>query len=219
MKKTYTLGECDYNGNGRKINLCEFEFELRECGKGLCFTMAAAVWNGRHTDHIMGGQCCDRVLEYFPEDKQAARMVEIWSKYHLNDMHPECEHQRELGWRETAATSVDYSEYWLADAYMKRQTAIKDSALARLVKIGSVTLDPDAQLVLSLPFSTRNPGKYSPDMYKLHKAETKTLGWLKETEHESGLLCKPCPVCGYEYGSAWKYMPIPADIIEEIKSW
>lgn len=106
MKKTYTLGKCDYNGNGRKINLCEFEFELRECDKGPVFSMSAAVWNGRHTDHIMGGQCCDRVLEYFPNDKKAARMVEIWRQYHLNDMHPECEQQRELGWRETATEAI-----------------------------------------------------------------------------------------------------------------
>lgn len=29
----------------------------------------------------------------------------------------------------------------------------------------------------------------------------------------------PCPVCGYRFGSAWQYVPIPEEIITEIRSW
>ena len=157
MKKTYKLGKCDGYGNGRKINLCEFVFELKDTAKGPVFTMSANVWNHIHSDIIMGGQCCDEILKYFRHDKKAARMVEIWRQYHLNDMHPECEHQRELGWREMAVEAITV------------------------------------------------------------EGAKKTKGWTYEKD--GGILCKPCPVCGYKYGSAWQYMPIPADIIEEIKSW
>lgn len=30
----------------------------------------------------------------------------------------------------------------------------------------------------------------------------KALGWLRENEHPDGILCKPCPVCGYKYGTS-----------------
>lgn len=45
--------------------------------------------------------------------------------------------------------------------------------------------------------------------------------WEREEEHPRGLLCKPCPVCGYKYGSAWLFEEIEeADLrrIEEIIS-
>ena len=48
---------------------------------------------------------------------------------------------------------------------------------------------------------------------------TATAGWINFTKHPDGLLMKPCEVCGYEYGSAWLYSPIPDEIIAEIKSW
>lgn len=43
--------------------------------------------------------------------------------------------------------------------------------------------------------------------------EVKTLGWLRPEEHPDGLLCRPCPVCGYKYGSAWKKEEVPQDVI------
>lgn len=43
----------------------------------------------------------------------------------------------------------------------------------------------------------------------LGKTTQKRLGWLTEKEHPEGLLGRACPVCGYKYGTAWKYFPIP----------
>ena len=43
--------------------------------------------------------------------------------------------------------------------------------------------------------------------------------WVDQEEHKDGLLCKPCPTCGYKYGSAWLKEELPQDVIEEIKSW
>lgn len=37
--------------------------------------------------------------------------------------------------------------------------------------------------------------------------------------HEKGLLTKPCPICGYKYGTAWLKREIPAEIINEINLW
>ncbi len=35
------------------------------------------------------------------------------------------------------------------------------------------------------------------------------LGWVRPDEHPAGLLTKPCPTCGYRYGTAWKYEEVP----------
>lgn len=43
--------------------------------------------------------------------------------------------------------------------------------------------------------------------------------WVYRHEHPKGLLCEPCPVCGYKYGTAWLLEEIPADVIAEIESW
>jgi len=41
--------------------------------------------------------------------------------------------------------------------------------------------------------------------------------WVREDEHPKGVLSKPCPVCGYKYGSAWLHRPIPKDDLERIE--
>lgn len=42
------------------------------------------------------------------------------------------------------------------------------------------------------------------------------LTWVTPKEHPEGLLTKPCPVCGYRYGSEWLYENIPTDVLSEI---
>lgn len=41
------------------------------------------------------------------------------------------------------------------------------------------------------------------------------LGWVRPDEHPDGLLTKPCPVCGYKYGSAW----LTEDLPESVREW
>ena len=35
---------------------------------------------------------------------------------------------------------------------------------------------------------------------------------------EGGILSKPCTVCGYKYGSAWRREDVPADVLEFLRS-
>lgn len=37
--------------------------------------------------------------------------------------------------------------------------------------------------------------------------------WVYEKEHPKGFLCKPCPICGYEYGSKWLTREVPAQVL------
>ena len=38
------------------------------------------------------------------------------------------------------------------------------------------------------------------------------LAWVTPAEHPEGLLTRPCPECGYPYGSAWLSEPLPAEV-------
>ena len=58
----------------------------------------------------------------------------------------------------------------------------------------------------------------SANAWSPNTTSTELLGWLRPSEHPDGLLCKPCPVCGYEYGTAWKTDPIPQDVIDFLES-
>lgn len=95
----------------------------------------------------VGGDCigCGQIVEHIDEEyiinlrlsphwtlDMLHKFLTIWRKYHLNDMRPDCEHQRALGWK------------------------------------------------------------------------VEQLG-------------KPCPICGYKYGSRWNYLPIPKEIIGFLK--
>lgn len=42
----------------------------------------------------------------------------------------------------------------------------------------------------------------------------KLSSWVYEKEHPKGVLSKPCPICGYHYGSAWLKEEVPQDVID-----
>ena len=48
--------------------------------------------------------------------------------------------------------------------------------------------------------------------------EEKALGWLKPEEHPEGILGKPCPVCGYKYGTSWLREEVPEDVLQFLYS-
>lgn len=49
--------------------------------------------------------------------------------------------------------------------------------------------------------------------------ENKTAGWVRPEEHPDGLLGKPCDVCGYKYGTAWKHETLPREIVNQVMGW
>lgn len=46
------------------------------------------------------------------------------------------------------------------------------------------------------------------------KKELKYKQWVYETEHPEGILCKPCPICGYRYGTSWMKEELPFEVYE-----
>ena len=87
MKKTISFGKIAYQSKN-KINEVTVELELRETKEGPVFSASCDVWNSRHTDIVMGGQCLDDVQPYMDGNSLFGEIVDFWKKHHLNDMEP-----------------------------------------------------------------------------------------------------------------------------------
>lgn len=223
MKKTFNFGKIDFENSGKKRNLVTVEIEYREENGKKVFSASADVWNNTHTDIICGGQCLDRIAPYI-NDPIFTEILRLWKLYHLNDMHPECEHQAAAGWRQKAGEKVTLYHWRMTREAHAEQKAAEKAAIIAL-KCGekfkpTIKQRFFANLEYSLTTYTETPPADIAKYYEPKKplfagdkghTETKTLGWLRETEHPEGLLSKACPVCGYKYGTAWKYFPIPEE--------
>lgn len=82
MNTVLDLGKVDYNRSGRKNCKVTIKMELENGRLSLC----GNIWNPRETDIYSGGQCYETIAEYFPYNKRIKRLLEIWKRWHLNDM-------------------------------------------------------------------------------------------------------------------------------------
>ncbi len=108
--KKYQFGKVDYNNNGKKANLVEIEINLEFKDKKPVFTATGNVWNVRHTDIVMGGQCIDSIWEEFSGQIEMPSLykeiMRLWKKWHLNDMKAGCKHQRAAKWEDKLIDSA-----------------------------------------------------------------------------------------------------------------
>jgi hypothetical protein len=156
-----------------------------------------------------------------------ARLLEIWDRWHLNDGRPECEHQRALGWREIAREKATLYEWRLKSEISAAQKTVKEKALAALEAGETFTPTAEETHLARLFYGLKTHTAEAPPEYEPKKplwpgdkgpTEEKTLGWLTEKEHPRGILSKPCPTCGYKYGSAWLREEVPGDVLEFLAS-
>jgi hypothetical protein len=144
--------------------------------------------------------------------------LDAWKKYHLNNMKAGCEHQRAT-WN--PAEEIEIVTYRLMSATQSEQSALKKSCLARLQAGETVALTRDEIGLLSLEWETTtapDPYGWGAGCYNVEKREKKQAGWVRPEEHPRGLLCKPCEVCGYKYGSAWRKSEVPADVLDFLRN-
>lgn len=221
MRKQLNFGKIDFEGRGIKSNSVIVEMEYKTDGDKKRFSVSAEVWNSRRSDIVCGGQCLDTIAPYI-NDPVFSEILRLWKLYHLNDVHPECEHQAAEGWGEKAAEKVTLYHWRLTKEAIAEQKAAEKAAIVAL-KCGenfkpTIKQKFFANLQYALTTHTEilpvNIAKYYEPKKSLYAGntghtETKALGWLRETEHPDGILAKACPVCGYKYGTAWNYFPIP----------
>ena len=98
MEKKISFGKHAIN-SGRKINEVVIELELKDNKDGKpVFTACCDVWNSKHTDIVMGGQCLDDVADCCRElrhNRLYKEILGLWQRNHLNDMHAGTERQEE----------------------------------------------------------------------------------------------------------------------------
>ena len=156
------------------------------------------------------------------------KFCDIWDEWHLNDMRPYCQHQKELGWGALAGKKVTFYNYKLRREALDKKNAAKRAAIKALEKGDTFTPDEEQSKYANLPYSITTSTPISGDDAKNYEPKKslfagddgptsiQRLGWLREDEHPDGILCKPCPVCGYKYGTSWLKEEVPVEIIIDL---
>lgn len=221
MKRTFDFGCIDFENRGKAKNRVTVEMEYKEENGKKRFSVSAMVWNVRRSDCICGGQCLDTIAPYM-DNPIFSEIFRLWKAYHLNDMHPECEHQHAAGWDKLASKKVTLYHWRMTRAAITEQDNAKKAALSALTAGETFTPTTEQTFFSGLSYFlttwTETPPAELAKYYEPKKSlypgdightEAKALGLLKESEHPDGLLSKACPVCGYKYGTSWVYFPIP----------
>ena len=223
-EKTISLGKVDYLGNGRKDCPVTVSLSLVYEDDKPWFSASGTIWNHLKTDAYVGGQCLDEIAKYI-HDETFDEILRLWESYHLNSMRPECEHQRALGWDREAHELISSFAFSLDDDASAKAKRAKERAIECL-KSGSTFVPTEEETTLSrLPSTVVLPTDEAPEHYKAdvflfspkthERKESRGHVWFSKDSR--GILGKPCPVCGYRYGTSWKYMPIPDEDILKIR--
>ena len=167
------------------------------------------------------GSCGQIEMSWEPLDKYAtgwdaakeAKFLDLWRAWHLNDMRAGCVHQRAEWDISEKLTLQDYK--WSTKYHQARTAAANGEDVPENWKEIS-------RQVLEYTTQPNRAHYETPEVRALidagwieeGKTETKTAGWVRPSEHPRGLLMKPCPVCGYQYGSAWLKEEVPQEVID-----
>ena len=82
LSKTFQFGKIDYYGNNQKSCSVEIKASLKD---GV-FSAYASIWNPKHTDIVMGGQCFDDIARTpVGSNPTFRKLYRLWKLYHLND--------------------------------------------------------------------------------------------------------------------------------------
>lgn len=180
------------------------------------------------------GRCVDSIRKGRPTEDWTPDMLkkfcDTWDRWHLNDMRAYCQHQKELGWDKIAGENITQYHYRLTGDALKLKNAAEKAALESLRNGETFTPSEDQAFFAGLEYRVDTFGEldenlaphYAPKkpLYAGDKGptETKMRGWVRFDESDLGILCKPCPVCGYKYGTSWLKEEVPQDVLEWLSS-
>lgn len=218
MKKVLNFGKINFENKGN-TNLVTVEMEYKS---NETLSICANVWNSRGSEIIRNGQCLDTIFPYLKENEQYRTIYRLWSLYHLNDMHAECQHQHALGWHKIAQEEIIIYKWKLKPETIQKQSEITNTAIKSLKEGKTVSLTNEERFILSLEYSIDTDKKtldsviskyYKPSSFcgKDNHIEIRQKGTTDEKKHPLGILDKKCPVCGYKYGTAWNFFAIPEE--------
>lgn len=134
-------------------------------------------------------------------DKRTGRTLSALKelyKYNGSYMCPDCEHLINIKQSDKPLTIRRY---------------VLNSEGLRLSKIRDIkpyALDVEDGMT-NFPTALYEQGyTYDYKLKRVPRVKEEIAGWVRFTEHTpNGILCKPCPICGYKYGTRWNAVNIP----------
>lgn len=215
MNKAFNIGTLD----GRKV-----EIEVKIHDGNLSIVGSSRYFCGQINDELR-----KRIDEInFNNEwnrEKFLKLLDIWDEWHLNDMHPECEHQRKLGWDKEGKDTVQKYMFTLSTDTIRKKNKLKEKIISGFLCQEEVENTKERRELLSMPYRKviyTNDIEESINIIDSMKAkgydydgvELVARGWISYRESQKyGLLGKPCPVCGYRYGTGWKRVELPSDVV------
>lgn len=226
MKKVINPCTCNVLWKAREYNafvkICYDKGKLSLCGVVGPYSSGNCAGSA--------GQCVDEIREGHPKEgwnrEMLDKLCDIWDEWHLNDMRPYCQHQKQLGWDKLASEEMTLYHYRLTNEALKMKKEAERAAIEALQKGEPFTPTEEQSFFATLPGWLdiyEAPEEKVAPYYEPKKplyngdrgfTEKKTRGWVRYDEDENGILCKPCPVCGYKYGTSWVTEEVPKEVID-----
>lgn len=177
-------------------------------------------------DCYSAGQCYDEMRGGTPNEGWTADslyyLLDTWQRWHLNDMKPYCVHQAKWD----GGKECKLYEYKMGDDTYKRRSRLKDSIHKMLLAGDAVQLSDSQRRLLGSDVFVKTYTDTAPAGYELYKEYTKHARELYPIDsdtkwgdkHPDGILTKPCPVCGYKWGSSWRAECVPAEVLQWLEA-
>ena len=150
-----------------------------------------------------------------------ARLRELWERWHLNSLRAGCEHQRAAGW---GAREVTARQYALTPTAATQRRQLSDAILDAAKRGAPVELTDDERALLAIDHmftlygDDAPPDAAAPFVALRRESVVRATHVLHSESAAHGLLCKPCPVCGYKYGSVWLTEALPGAVLDELRA-
>jgi hypothetical protein len=225
LDKTIRFGTIPTHGGGRMSVFCRIQ--ITEDG----------ILSIHGTEGpTQGGNCigaCGQIVHDYRDDHYLRKnihwapgwdatvfktFVDVWDRWHLNDMRAGCEHQTGPEWKPKRITLRTYT---LKIEIVNKRAAYRSDLLRRLGEGETVTPTIEQASLLHLQSEVTRSGDLPPDIswyYECTREESKWSDWIHPHEHPEGTLNKPCPVCGHPYGHDWRKEDLPEDVVEFLRA-
>jgi len=185
------------------------------------------------------GQIVDNLVpaEIQPSKGWTQELIEefiaVWKLWHLNDMRAGCEHQR-AQWRRW--TCLECGQQWDSPI---RPSSCTPNISGEVTEYCPSCTRRNVWSGTTLPSWGHCPGHYDPmkeetcsspkrpatseDIQRAIQETARTgVGLIRGPGQRyycsEDKMSKPCPVCGYRYGSQWLWEEIPVEVIEFLES-
>jgi len=91
MEKTFNFDKVAYT-SARCVNLPTVEMRLEYKNgdmKKPVLSICGELWNSKHTDIVMGGQCLDKFAQFdqVKSNPTFKKLYRLWKLYHMNDLN------------------------------------------------------------------------------------------------------------------------------------